>query len=184
MRAHDFLLELQLPKNKWVSITTSEAKAEIGGELVNLVKNAYSDTVHGSFVTSVSDVMPSDWLVLSWDKEPEVDAAIFYRKARSGETWHGCKIQGIGHDGTTKSKRYALNQIHRLLNKQGWWLESSHAMSRILKGSDMPSVTDVDLLQQLFNDPQLKMISRDTYTRILQSGLSISETVFGHPLLT
>lgn len=55
------LYEFVLPKNQWELLISSADKQELGGELVDLVRHAYSNTPHGSFVNSIRDVMPSDW---------------------------------------------------------------------------------------------------------------------------
>lgn len=177
------IAELQLPKNSWELIVSTADKHELGSDLVDLVQTAYSRTPGGSFVNSLKDVIPSDWNVIDWDKDPGVDATVFYRKPRAGEMWTGHKIQGIGHDGSGGSKDRAIKKIHDLLNKDGWWIESSDAMRHVLNKMGTPYVSDVQVLQRLFNDPELSMIDDMTYSRILPTGQSIKETVFGKPVL-
>lgn len=181
MRAAEILSELELPKNAWELIVSNADKEEVGGDLVGLVQQAYSSTPQGSFVNSIKDVIPSDWNVIDWDQDPDVDATVFYRKNRQGETWIGYKVQGLGHDGTRTSKDKAVAKIQEMLARPGVWIESSDAMRHILKKLNTPSVTNVKLLQQLFNDPSLTMIDEDTYKRKLPSGQVITETVFGNP---
>lgn len=179
MRLHEFAL----PKNKWELIISNSDKEEVGNDLVSLVQQAYSNTPDGSFVNSIKDVIPSDWNVIDWDQDPDVDSTVFYRINRPGEAWHGHKIQGLGHDGTRTSKDKAMSKIQELLSKKGWWIESSDAMRHVLKKLNVPAVTDEKFLQQLFNDPNLRMIDSDTYIRHLQNGTKIKETVFGNPVL-
>jgi hypothetical protein len=175
--------ELQLSKNHWGLLLSTADKEEVGHELVDLVTTAYNNTPQGSFVNSLKEVIPSDWLAIDWDQDPDVDACVFYRKPRSGETWTGHKIQGLGHDGSRISKDKALAKIHELLLTPGWWIESSDAMRATLKKLNVPSVKDLQLLQALFNDPNLEMFDKDTYDRRLPSGTVIRETVFGYPQL-
>lgn len=177
MRLHEF----QLPKNQWELIVSNGDKEELGTDLVSLVRHAYSNTPQGSFVNSIKDVIPSDWNVIDWDQDPDVDSCVFYRTNRSNENWVGYKIQGIGHDGTRTSKDKAINKIQQLLSKPGVWIESSDAMRHLLKKLNVPAVTDEKYLQHLFNDPNLKMISDDTYVRQLVGGAKVTETVFGSP---
>lgn len=172
---------LELPKNQWVTDISNSAKQEVGGDLVGLVQTAYSNTPQGSFVNSIKDVVPSDWNVIDFDADPDVDSCVFYRGPRLNETWIGHKIQGLGHDGTRPSKDKAINKINELLRLPGWWIESSDAMRAVLKKYNAPAVTDVKVLRKLFNDPKLMMVDADTYTRILQDGGKVSETVFGNP---
>lgn len=188
MRAREFskssaLTELALNKNVWELIISNADKQEVGHELVDLVQNAYSVTSRGSMVKSLSDVIPSDWNVIDWDADPDVDATIFYRYNRPGENWVGKKIQGIGHDGARTSKDKAIAKLHELLDSPGWWIESSDALRHVLKKLNAKLVTNEKFLQQLFNDPDLYMVDRDTYVRVLNDGSEIRETVFGKPKL-
>lgn len=182
MKVSEIILEFQLPKNKWELLVSAADKHEFSGELVDLVKQAYAKTPMGSFVQSMHDVVPSDWLVIDWDPQPGVDAAVFYRGPRGNERWTGFKIQGLGHDGQQTSKAKATQKVSEYLNKPGWWIESSDAMRRVLSKSGAQPVTDVNTLRRLFNDNSLTMIDEITYTRTIPSG-TITETVFGRPIV-
>jgi hypothetical protein len=177
------LLEFELPKGKWVADISNAAKHEVGGDLIGLVQTAYSKTPLGSFVNSIKDVIPSNWNIIDFDQDPDVDSCVFYRKPRRGELWRGYKIQGLGHDGSRASKDKALNKVHKLLTKQGWWIESSDAMRAVLEKLGAPVVTDPQTLKALFNDPHLEMIDDVTYRRTLFNGTEVTETVFGRPVL-
>lgn len=181
MRAKEFLSELTLTKSNWQVVISNADKHEVSNDLVSLVTNAYSNTSQGSFVNSLKDVIPSDWNVIDFDEDPDVDATIFYRAPRGSEPWHGHKIQGIGHDGSREGKDRALAKMQELLLTPGWWIESSEAMRATLKKLNVPAVTDHKLLQRLFNDANLKMVDKDTYSRQLQGGSTVTETVFGYP---
>ena len=173
---------LDIPKNQWVVDISNADKEEVGHDLVGLVQTAYSKTPQGSFVNSIRDVIPSDWNIIDWDRDPDVDACVFYRGPRGNEHWQGYKIQGIGHDGAGPSKQKAVQKVQELLARNGVWIESSDAMRAVLKKLNVPSVTDVETLKKLFNDPNLKMIDDDTYTRSIGHG-QVTETVFGKPLV-
>lgn len=177
------LVEFQLPKNQWIVNISNDAKEEVGDDLVNLVQTAYSNTPQGSFVNSIKDVVPSDWNVIDFDADPDVDSCVFYRGPRGQESWRGQKIQGLGHDGSRLSKDKAIGKVHELLSLPGWWIESSDAMRAVLKRLNVPAVTDVKVLQKLFNDANLTMIDDDTYIRKLPNGPTVTETVFGHPII-
>ena len=177
MRLHEF----QLPKDSWELVVSNGDKEELSSDLVSLVRHAYSNTSQGSFVNSIKDVIPSDWNVIDWDKDPDVDSCVFYRRNRGNENWTGYKIQGIGHDGVRTSKNKAVDKIQQLLRKPGVWIESSDAMRHLLKKLAVTSINDEQLLKQLFNDPNLKMIDNDTYVRTLSGGTEVTETVFGNP---
>lgn len=175
--------EINLQKNQWELLISSSDKQEAGPELVDLVKHAYSVTPKGSMIQSLKDVIPSDWNVIDWDQDPDIDACVFYRKNRQGESWVGYKIQGLGHDGTRQSKDKAIHKMLDLLKKPGVWIESSDALRHVLHKMNAPSVKDERFLQQLFNDQSLHMVQDDTYRRTLHNGQEIQETVFGQPKL-
>jgi hypothetical protein len=178
------LIERELPKNSWEALTADPDKQEFGQELVNLVQTAYQSTELGSNVNDLSDVVPSDWLVLDWDKNPDVDTLVFYRTNRAGETWRGNKIQGIGHDGQRGSKKKAIQKLEQVLQQQGWWIEASDALRATLRKVNAPIVTDVGFLRELFDDPYLTKMDPVTYSRKLQNNRVIIESVFGHPVLS
>lgn len=179
MRLHEF----SVPKNQWMLIISNDAKQEVGKDLIDLVQTAYNNTPQGSFVNSIRDVVPSDWDIIDFDSDPDIDSCVFFRGPRSTESWQGYKIQGIGHDGSRPSKDMSIQKVYSLLNKSGWWIESSDAMRAVLKRLNVQSVSDQKLLQILFNDPELTMIDSDTYVRTLPNGNEITETVFGNPVL-
>ena len=182
MRLFELLVELDLPKNQWVIDISNADKTEVGSDLISLVQTAYSNIPQGSFVNSIKDVIPSDWNIVDWDQDPDVDACVFYRNSRPAETWSGSKIQGVGHDGARGSKDRAIQKVQTLLQKPGWWIESSDAMRAVLLKLNAVAITDEAFLQRLFNDPDLRMINENTYTRKINSA-TITETVFGHPIL-
>lgn len=179
-----FLEKIDLKKNKWELLSSLDDKKEFSPELINLVQTAYASTTMGSFVNNQKDVIPSDWVVLDWDKEDDLDVLIFYRKERSNEPWKGFKIQGIGHDGQKESKKKVIQQVQKLLMKNGWWIEASDAMEAILKKSNVPVVTNETTLQRLFNDKSLRIVSDIEYERTLKDGTKIRESVFGKPKLS
>lgn len=178
----DNLEELALQQNKWETLISTSDKEEVGGELVDLVRQAYHNTPEGSFVNSLRDVIPSDWEVIDWDGDTSINATIFFRKPRGNEHWRGYKIQGIGHDGERVSKDRAVKKLVEMLNTSGYWLEGSDAMRAVLLKLQAPVVTDEQLLQRLFNDQSLKMIDRTTYRRKISNRV-ITESVFGKPAL-
>jgi hypothetical protein len=181
MKIHEILVEFQLQKNQWAVDISNDAKQEVSDDLIHLVQTAYAGTPRGSFVNNVSNILPSDWAILDFDDEPDVDSAVFYRGPRPGESWTGFKIQGLGHDGTKASKDHSLSRMVAMLNRPGWWIESSGTLRSVLANRGCNIVQDPATLRSLFPDTGLEMINQNTYTRQLPDGASITETVFGHP---
>ena len=179
--------EYKFPKNFWKLIITSTAKTKLSSNFIDLVQSAYAKTPQGSFVNTVNDVTPSEWIAYDWDKDPEADSVIFFRKPRSNETWKGFKIQGIGHDTQRISIDKVMTKVKRLLMKPGWWIEASDAMEHILyKDKNIPYVTNQYFANDLFPNSKLRMLGDPNkpgkYKRIV-GGHEIKETIFGHPKL-
>lgn len=183
MKITEILEGFQLQKNQWALDISNDAKHEVSDDLINLVQTAYAGTAQGSFVNNVSNLLPSDWAVLDFDADPDVDSAVFYRGPRAQEPWTGFKIQGLGHDGSRVSKDRALSKLAEMLHKPGWWIESSGALRSVLARRGCPAVSNQQLLQGLFPDSDLQMIDNTTYTRRLPEGGLVTETVFGNPRL-
>jgi len=153
-----------------------------GEELVDLVQTAYKRTPEGSFINSVGDLKPSEWLAKDFHKDEKLDITIFYRNPISGEKWKGNKIQGIGHDGTKKAKELVLNKLVELLKTKGWWVEASDKLEEILYNRNVPYVKEKETLRKIYNSDSLEMIgNRGEYIRDLGSGKIIKETTFGYP---
>lgn len=179
MRAYEFLIE----SGQWELLDSNDEKEQWGKELIQLVQNAYKNSNLGSFVNSLNDVKRSDWLVLDWDDCNHPDSAIFYRENRPNETWVGYKIQGVGHDGLSESKRNIIDKVRQQLSKNGWWIESNANGPSVGKYSGAPSVKDEQLLKSIFPNTDLEMLDQNgKYQRKLANGTEILEYVFGKPI--
>lgn len=179
--------QFKFPKNFWTFIVTSSGKNKLAYNFIDLVQKAYSNTPQGSFVNTVNDVTPSEWIAYDWDKDSDADSVIFFRKSRSNEPWKGFKIQGIGHDTQRISIDKVMLKVKGLLMKPGWWIEASDAMEHILyKDKKIPYVTNQFFAENLFPRTRLKMLGDSNkpgkYKRLAGSH-EIKETIFGNPKL-
>ena len=168
---------MEIPKNKWMDVPTDE----YGGDLVRIVQTAYKKAPMGSFINTKSDLVGSDWHSIDIDSDPDIDATIFYRKARGGESWSGYKIQGIGHDGSRKAIDKVLKKLKSQLGKRGWWIEASDAIEHIMYKLGVRYIEDEVEAQKVFPNTDLKMTgNRGQYTRKAGSK-TVRETIFGYP---
>ena len=177
-------IKTYLDSAKWTQLTT-EDKEKIGSDLIDLVGVAYANTVLGSFVKNQNDVNASNWLALKSDDQTII-CAIFYRQARSTESWSGYKIQGFGHDNQPNSKYQLIIQLKKLLEQQGWWIECRAAVAKALHKIGAPLITDEKLVSSIFPNTNLKMGENGEYTRHLTTNNSspiTNETIFGNPTL-
>lgn len=169
----------EIPKKTWTNVKPEK----YSDDLISIVQTAYKKTPEGSFVNSKSDLKGSNWHSIDIDDNPDIDATIFYRNPKSGETWKGKKIQGIGHDGSRPSIDAVLNRLKNLLSKKGYWVEASDAMEHILYKMGVRYIDNEEEAQKVFPKSNLQMTGdRGKYTRELgSSGKRIKETIFGYP---
>ena len=165
-------------KGTWEHLLTKD-KEEYHTDLIKLVDTAYKHTTLGSFVKSVQDVKNSDWLVLDYDSNPDLDIAIFYRGPRANETWKGKKIQGVGHNGTPEAKVKMMAELVKVLGQKGYWIEASERMEGALRKAGVH--IQKDKLKEIF--PSIEKINSDgSYTRYVGNDI-VHETIFGYPLI-
>ena len=167
---------VEFAKNKWQHLLVRD-KTEYHQDLIGIVDSAYKHTTLGSFIKSMGDVKSSEWLALDYDKEPDIDVAVFYRPARPTESWIGNKIQGIGHDGERESKIKLMDKVDKLLTTKGWWIEASENMTTALKKKGVQPVTDQELLKRVF--PSIIKFNSDHSYERLAGNEKITEFVFG-----
>ena len=175
----------KIDSNKWITLTDAQ-KETFGPELIEIVGIAYANTRLGSFVRNQNDVNLSNWIVLSLDNGQSISCAIFYRGGRPNEPWVGNKIQGIGHDGKTISRRKVVMHLKDLLEQNGWWIECRAAVAKALHRAGAPIVTDEEIASAIFPGTHLHMTDDNgSYTRsIAGRGTALTdETIFGKPVL-
>lgn len=169
---------LEIPKRKWVDVEPMK----YADDLISIVQKAYQKAPEGSFIRSKRDLHGSDWHSIDIDDQPDIDATIFYRNSRSGETWKGKKIQGIGHDGSRRAIDVVLSRLKKLLKQRGVWVEASDALEHVLYKSGISYIDDEETARKVFPNSDLTMIGdRGKYIRTLPSGKKIKETIFGNP---
>jgi tRNA nucleotidyltransferase/poly(A) polymerase/nicotinamide mononucleotide adenylyltransferase/GNAT superfamily N-acetyltransferase len=161
----------------WYQLDTKDI-LKVSDEVIDLIQTAYKNTPLGSFVNSKGDLNRSQfWNAIDIDDEYDADAVIFGRK-----TPNGIKIQGFGHDGEKKTKAEIIKRLLKIINKSGYWIEASDALEHVLYKANAPYVKSEKVAQSIFPKSELKMIGdKGKYTRKLQDGKSVTETVFGKP---
>ena len=164
-------------KKVWYKLDTNDI-LKVSDNVIELIKTAYKGTDMGSFVNSKSDLTKSIyWNAIDIDSNPNANAVIFGRKSP-----HGIKIQGIGHDGEKISKDVLINRIVKLLNTNGYWIEASGALERVLSKKGVPFVNSEKVAQSIFPNSGLKFLGHGgQYKRKVDGGKEVIETIFGKP---
>ena len=170
----DLLNEIDIPKNSWKPISSSELK-DVEKDILDLIQNAYGPIGGHPNYKSVGDLAGSDYEVIDLDDDPEIDAVTVTKK-RAGGTKH----VGMGHDGASPSKRAAISQTIRDLSKQGVYIEASGKMADILSKANVTQVTDEDTIRKALKGKEIKMYDDGSYDRVL-GGKKYRKLMFGKP---
>jgi hypothetical protein len=130
-------------KNKIINlkIIDLEHDPELVKELFNLVTTAYSGIGGHLGIRQPHDLLNGELTIFraaDIDADPQADV-FFYGK----KTLFGMKYAGMGHDGSSHAKMYALEKTGELLHQAGWYAEVSGALGHILLTRyRVPVITD------------------------------------------
>jgi|APSaa5957512576_1039674.scaffolds.fasta_scaffold33434_2 hypothetical protein len=154
-------------KNKWIELIKKNNRKELVDNLYVLIDGAYGKLGGHVGIKTPNDILSPNyawWEAVDVDIDPEADAVIFGKKTK-----FGFKMSGLGHDGQSKSKSIAIDQMSKQLNKKGYWIEASGKLSKILKRAGTPYLTSQEDVERLwsskvewFGDGQYKRLLPDT----------------------
>ena len=173
------LLQEELPKNKWVDLTTDQ-KAEYAKDIFDLINTAYAPIGGNLNYKSAADVLgaeaDADYEVINIDDDPEPEALISYKDKGAGK-----KLTAMGHDGSKEAKSLSLNRMADLLKKPGYYLEVSGKLQDILLAKGAPVVKDQELIQKVLKGKKLEFNEDGTYQRFI-GGEKHTKTLLGKPV--
>jgi len=170
----DLLNEIDIPKNSWKPISSSELK-DVEDDILDLIQNAYGPIGGHPNYKSVGDLAGSDYEVIDLDDDPEIDAVTVTKK-RSG----GTKYVGLGHDGSSQGKRGSIGRTVDKLGDSGTYIEASGKMADILSKANVTQVTDKDTISKALKGKEIEMQDNGSYTRYL-GGKKYIKLMFGKP---
>ena len=179
------ILEELKPQDTWLQINPDK----YSDELITLVKKAYQKAPMGSFIKTKADLAGSDWKAINLSKDENINATVFYRKARGNEPFRNKKIRGIGHDNSNEAISIVLNKLKEMLSSGEYWVEASDALEYILYRLNVPYVRSEITARRTFPGRKLSFIKKKQdegdkysgkYTR-MEDGRKITETIFGKP---
>ena len=170
----DLLNEIDIPKNTWKPISSSELK-DVEDDILDLIQNAYAPIGGHPNYKTVKDLAGSDYEIINLDDDPDIDA-VTVTKQRAGGTKH----VGMGHDGTSPGKRAAIGQTIKDLSKQGVYIEASGKMADILSKANVTQVTDEDTILKVLKGKKIEIQDDGSYTRYL-GGKKYTKLMFGKP---
>jgi hypothetical protein len=170
----DLLNEIDIPKNSWKPISSSELK-DVEDDILDLIQNAYGPIGGHPNYKSVSDLAGSDYEVIDLDDDSEIDA-VTVTKTRPG----GIKHVGLGHDGSSQGKRASLGHTIDQLDKPNNYIEASGKVADILSKANVTQVTDEDTIRKALRGKEIKMYDDGSYDRNL-GGKKYRKLMFGKP---
>ena len=170
----DLLNEIDIPKNSWKPISSSELK-DVEDDILDLIQNAYGPIGGHPNYKSVGDLAGSDYEVIDLDDDPEIDAVTVTKK-RSG----GTKYVGLGHDGSSQGKRGSIGRTIDKLGDSGTYIEASGKMADILSKANVTQVTDKDTISKALKGKEIEMYDDGSYDRVL-GGKKYRKLMFGKP---
>ena len=172
----DLLNEIDILKNSWKPISSSELK-DVEDDILDLIQNAYGPIGGHPNYKSVGDLAGSDYEVIDLDDDPEIDAVTVTKK-RSG----GTKYVGLGHDGSSQGKRGSIGRTIDKLGDSGTYIEASGKMADILSKANVTQVTDKDTISKALKGKEIEMQDNGSYTRYL-GGKKYIKLMFGKPTI-
>ena len=170
----DLLNEVVPPKNTWFPLHPEEVK-DIEDDILDLIQTAYGSIGGHPNYKSVGDLAGSDYEVIDLDDDPEIDAVTVTKK-RSG----GTKYVGLGHDGSSQSKRGSIGRTIDGLSNSGTYIEASGKMADILSKANVTQVTDEDTIRKALKGKEIEMYDDGSYDRVL-GGKKYRKLMFGKP---
>ena len=172
----DLLNEIDIPKNKWKSISQPELK-DVEDDILGLIQKAYGPIGGHPNYKSVGDLAGSDYDVIDLDDDPEIDAVTVTKK-RAG----GTKYVGLGHDGSSQGKRGSIGRTIDKLGDSGIYIEASGKMADILSKANVIQVTDKDTIRKALKGKKIEMYDDGSYDRVL-GGKKYRKLMFGKPIV-
>ena len=172
----DLLNEIDIPKNSWKPISSSELK-DVEDDILDLIQNAYGPIGGHPNYKSVGDLAGSDYEVIDLDNDPEIDAVTVTKK-RAG----GTKYVGLGHDGSSQGKRGSIGRTIDKLENPGTYIEASGKMADILSKANVTQVTDEDTIRKALKGKEIKVYDDGSYDRVL-GGKKYRKLMFGKPIV-
>lgn len=168
--------EIELPKNEWVPIPTSELK-DYENEILNLIQNAYKPIGGNPNFKNKQDVTSqgADYEVINLDDDEDIEGVSVSKQRPGGE-----KSVALGHDGSKDAKSAIIKRKVQKLKQQGHYIEASGKMAEILIGKGVTVVTDPKVISKALKGKDIKMNDDGTYQRYLGGKLH-TKMMLGKP---
>jgi len=168
---------LDIPKDKWVPIPSSELK-NYDKEILALIDNAYKPMGGHPNYNSPNDINPSsDYEVVDVDGDDEIDAVSVQKKRPFGN-----KFTATGHDGETNSKRSVIKHKTDKLKSPGYYVEVSGKIKDIFLAKGVEPISDEDIVRKILKGKDIEWVGDGIYSRVI-GGKKFNKMLMGKPNL-
>jgi hypothetical protein len=174
----DLLNEIDIPKNKWVTIPASELK-DYSEEIFNLIDNAYTPIGGHPNYKSADNVSGSEsdaeYEVIDLDDDPQIDAVSAAKPKAAGK-----KFTATGHDGSSAAKSSVVNYKASQLKTGGYFVEVSGKIKDIFKAKGVEAINDEELVRKVLKGKEIEWLGNGEYKREI-GGKVFTKALMGKP---
>jgi len=174
----DLLNEIDIPKNKWVTIPSSELK-DYDNEIFKLISTAYAPIGGHPNYKSLDNVTGSEsaaeYEAIDLDDDPEIDAISVAKEKPSGK-----KFVATGHDNTKASKSKVVNHKVDKLKSRGYFIEVSGKLVDILTAKGVEPIDDEEVVRKVLKGKDIEWLGNGEYKRKI-GGKLFTKSLMGKP---
>jgi hypothetical protein len=174
----DLLNEINIPKNKWVTIPASELK-DYDEEIFKLISTAYAPIGGHPNYKSPSDVSgnesDAEYEAIDLDDDPEIDALSAVKPKAAGK-----KFVATGHDGSSAAKSSVVNYKASQLKAGGYFVEVSGKIKDIFKAKGVEPINDEELVRKVLKGKEIEWLGNGEYKREI-GGKVFTKALMGKP---
>lgn len=175
----DLLNEIDIPKNTWTVIPSSELK-DYDEEIFKLISTAYAPIGGHPNYKSPDNVVGSEsdaeYEAIDLDDDPEIDAISVVKNKLAGK-----KFVATGHDNTKASRSKVVNHKADKLKSSGYFIEVSGKLIDILTAKGVEPIDDEELVRKVLKGKDIEWLGDGKYKRDI-AGKLYTKTLMGKPL--
>jgi hypothetical protein len=160
-------------KQKYIEVPQSDINL-FADKFAELIKNAYASKGGNFEINSGNDILSGDlkfWMAKDIDDDPDADITFGGKK-----TQHGIKITTMGQDGSSESKKDAINKLIDLMNTRGFYIEMDLDLAQKL---NIPIIDDEDKIRTVLNK-NINYLGNGEYERQI-AGHAHKKVLVGKP---
>jgi len=174
----DLLNEIDIPKNKWVTIPSPELK-DYDDEIFKLISTAYAPIGgHPNYKSSdnvVGSESDAEYEAIDLDDDPEIDAISVVKNKPAGK-----KFVATGHDNTKASRSKVVNHKADKLKSSGYFIEVSGKLIDILTAKGVKPIDNEEIVRKVLKDKEIEWLGNGEYKRTI-GGKLFTKALMGKP---